>query len=190
MGILKLKRGTEANRTSFTPAEGEIILTTDTNIIYVGDGTTAGGNAVGSGSGGALTGGVVAVGFSSIPTGYLECNGSAISRTTYADLFSAISTSYGVGNGSTTFNIPDLRGEFIRGFDNGRGVDSGRSFGSFQADEFKSHTHGFKLGTNTTTSTNFARDGRSTSIITAFTYATGGSETRPRNLSMMYVIKY
>lgn len=67
------------------------------------------------------------------PTGFLECNGALLSRTTYADLFAVIGTTYGVGDGSTTFAIPDLRGEFIRGWDNGRGVDDGRSFGSFQA---------------------------------------------------------
>ena len=66
------------------------------------------------------------------PDGWLECNGQAVSRTTYADLFAVIGTTFGVGNGSTTFNLPDLRGEFIRGWDNGRNVDPGRTFGSFQ----------------------------------------------------------
>lgn len=49
------------------------------------------------------------------PTGYLICNGAAVSRTTYADLFAAIGTTYGSGNGSTTFNLPDLREKFIQG---------------------------------------------------------------------------
>ncbi len=66
------------------------------------------------------------------PTGWLAADGSAVSRTTYAALFSAIGTTFGSGDGSTTFNLPDLRGEFIRGVDGGRGVDSGRAFGSFQ----------------------------------------------------------
>ena len=57
------------------------------------------------------------------PTGWLECDGSAVSRTTYADLFGAIGTTYGVGDGSTTFTLPDLRGEFLRGWDHDRGVD-------------------------------------------------------------------
>lgn len=52
------------------------------------------------------------------PTGWLICDGSAVSRTTYADLYAAISTIYGVGDGSTTFNVPDLRGQFIRGWAN------------------------------------------------------------------------
>ncbi|MFW2163151.1 phage tail protein [Acinetobacter beijerinckii] len=66
------------------------------------------------------------------PTGYLECSGQAISRTTYADLFNVLGTSFGVGDGSTTFNLPDLRGEFIRGWDHGRGIDAGRALGSYQ----------------------------------------------------------
>ena len=51
-----------------------------------------------------------------VPTGWLSCDGSAISRTTYATLFAAIGTLYGTGNGTTTFNLPDLRGQFIRGW--------------------------------------------------------------------------
>lgn len=51
-----------------------------------------------------------------VPTGWLFCDGSAISRTTYANLYSVIGSTYGVGNNSTTFNIPDLRGQFLRGW--------------------------------------------------------------------------
>jgi microcystin-dependent protein len=75
------------------------------------------------------------------PTGWFECNGAAVSRTTYATLFTAIGTAFGAGNGTTTFNVPDLRGEFVRGWDNGRGVDSGRARGSAQAQSMQSHTH-------------------------------------------------
>ena len=66
-----------------------------------------------------------------------------MSRTTYANLFAAISTTYGVGNGTTTFNVPDLRGEFARGFDGRRGVDAGRVQGAPQAANLESHTHAF-----------------------------------------------
>lgn len=59
-----------------------------------------------------------------VPTGYLKCNGAAVSRSTYARLFRALGTTYGVGNGTTTFNLPDLRGEFIRGWDDGRNIDT------------------------------------------------------------------
>ena len=79
----------------------------------------------------------------SVPAGYLECNGAAVSRSTYSGLFSVIGTTYGSGNGSSTFNLPDLRGEFVRGFDNGRGVDSGRSINNPQGSANQSHNHSY-----------------------------------------------
>lgn len=75
------------------------------------------------------------------PSGWLKCNGAAISRTAYAGLFAAIGTTFGAGDGFTTFNLPDLRGEFIRGWDDGRGVDGGRAMGSRQDGAIQSHTH-------------------------------------------------
>lgn len=60
---------------------------------------------------------------STVPADELECDGSAVSRTTYAALFAAIGDTYGVGDGSTTFNLPDLRGQFLRGYDHGAGTD-------------------------------------------------------------------
>jgi microcystin-dependent protein len=122
------------------------------------------------------------------PTGWLKANGQAISRTTYASLFSAIGTIYGVGDGSTTFNVPDLRGEFIRGFDDGRGVDTGRVFGSNQIDQFKSHYHsvdgGWQAGEAYVT-TNKAL----AYVNLTNTSSTGGTETRPRNIAMLFCIK-
>lgn len=76
------------------------------------------------------------------PEGWLLCNGAAISRTVYSELFDAIGTVYGSGNGTTTFNLPDLRGEFIRGWDDARGIDSGRNIGTWQAMSYPTHTHG------------------------------------------------
>jgi phage-related tail fiber protein len=80
-----------------------------------------------------FTGAIMAFAMSTPPAGWLECNGAEISRITYNSLFNLIGTIYGDGDGSTTFNLPDLRGEFIRGWDNNRGLDIRRSFGSIQS---------------------------------------------------------
>lgn len=79
---------------------------------------------------------------SSAPTGWLKANGAEISRAAYAELFAAIGTTFGAGNGFTTFNLPDMRGEFIRGWDDSRGVDGGRALGSRQSGEIQQHSHG------------------------------------------------
>ncbi|MFL9669754.1 phage tail fiber protein [Variovorax sp. AB1(2024)] len=76
-----------------------------------------------------------------VPAGWLKRNGAAISRTAYAALFAAIGTTFGSGDGSTTFNLPDDRGNFDRGWDDGRGIDAGRAFGSEQASDNLVHTH-------------------------------------------------
>jgi microcystin-dependent protein len=88
------------------------------------------------------------------PTFSLEANGAAVSRTTYSAYFSLVSTLYGVGNGSTTFNIPDYRGRFLRGWDHAAGTDpdaasrtnsgggtTGDNVGTKQADQNDAHTH-------------------------------------------------
>ena len=79
------------------------------------------------------------------PAGWLKANGAAVSRTAYAALFAAIGTTYGAGDFLNTFNLPDLRGEFIRGWDDGRGVDTPRSIGSAQAHALQSHQHGLAM---------------------------------------------
>ena len=121
------------------------------------------------------------------PTGYLKANGAAISRATYATLFTAIGTTYGTGDGSTTFNLPDMRAQFPRAFDDGKGVDSGRVFGSAQADELKSHSHWFASYVNE------RAGGPGWMFVTGSAYetaATGGVETRPKNVALLAVIKY
>lgn len=123
------------------------------------------------------------------PTGYLKANGAAVSRTAYAALFSAIGTTFGTGDGSTTFNVPDLRGEFIRGWDDSRGVDSGRGFGSAQVASVESHTHDVKSSTT-------GAGGSAGDFVNGFganrvaTTAYGGTETRPRNIALLVCIKY
>lgn len=75
------------------------------------------------------------------PAGWLKANGAAVSRVTYAALFAAIGTRFGAGDWVNTFNIPDLRGEFIRGWDDGRGLDPGRDLGGVQGGQNALHTH-------------------------------------------------
>lgn len=77
----------------------------------------------------------------SAPAGWLKANGAQVSRSVYANLFAAISTRFGAGDGSTTFTLPDLRGVFLRGFDDGRGFDGGRVLGSLQNHNLAEHRH-------------------------------------------------
>jgi microcystin-dependent protein len=92
-------------------------------------------------------GAVQAFAMNSAPTGWLAADGTAVSRSTYAALFAAISTTYGAGDGSTTFALPDLRGYFLRGSGtNGDGIASG-TFASKQAAAMLNHTHSGTTGT-------------------------------------------
>lgn len=74
------------------------------------------------------------------PTGWLKANGAVLSRTVYTNLFAAIGTRFGAGDGHSTFNLPDLRGEFPRFWDDGRGVDAGRGLGTWQNDAIRNIT--------------------------------------------------
>lgn len=92
--------------------------------------------------GGIPTGAVFHFAMTSAPSGYLVCDGSAVSRTTYADLYTAIGDTFGSGDGSTTFNLPDLVGQFIRGYNStASGKDASRVFGSEQEDSITNHNH-------------------------------------------------
>lgn len=143
-------------------------------------------------SGGTPAGGVMAFAMSTPPDGWLACSGQAVSRTTYAALFSAIGTTYGSGDGSTTFNVPDLRGEFVRGWDNGKGTDSGRTLGSAQTDEFASHDHGLISAAfpDTFNSSQVAAGVSVSGFFGSRDFNEGGTETRPRNIALNYCIKF
>lgn len=123
------------------------------------------------------------------PAGYLKANGDTVSRTTYAALFAAIGTTFGAGDGSTTFKLPDLRAEFIRGWDDGRGVDSGRVFGSSQGQAIESHSHGGFTALANVAGGGYAFGSGSTQLTTT-TATTGGAETRPRNVALLACIKF
>ena len=194
---------------------GDLTLGTDKIVLDAGtgsatfSGTVTADSFVSSGGGGlSPTGSVTMFAGATVPTGWLECNGQTAPSALAAVLGQA--------------NVPDLRGEFVRGFDNGRGVDTGRALLSAQGEEFTSHTHiqdshnhlqnshghsfdGSRLATTAVgggspdygawygpkvdnyggisnkTATNIAN--------TATNQNTGGTETRPRNVAIMYIIK-
>ena len=152
------------------------------------------------------------------PEGWIKANGAAISRTVYADLFAAIGTTHGSGDGSSTFNVPDLRGEFVRGLDDGRGVDTGRVLGSTQTGSNASHSHGagtlatssagahthgiptfsgshqalFTVGENSGAQSfiNQTSSGGAHSHSMTGSTASDGGEARPRNVAMLACIKF
>ncbi len=141
----------------------------------------------------APAGSVAYIAGSAAPAGWLKANGAAVSRTTYAPLFAAIGTRYGAGDGSSTFNLPDLRGEFIRGWDDGRGVDVGRAIGSHQLDALQQHTHTIATRAQNNGGNAVARgEGGSwgaPSTEQVNTDARTAAETRPRNVALLAIIK-
>lgn len=139
---------------------------------------------------------LIAYGDNSEPTDYLECDGAEINRTTYATLFAVIGETYGVGNGTTTFDLPDSRAEFLRGWDNGRGIDSGRTFGTSQDG---TQFHGSKASSvpycpwdfdDIEEEYNDLTTGRAISSSGTAAESYPRYKVKPRNLSVMYCIKY
>ena len=180
-------------------------LTVDTDLDVTGTVTATSYNGDGSsltGISSTPAGTVIYYAGNTAPTGYLKANGAAISRSTYADLFSAIGTTFGAGDGSTTFLLPDLRGEFMRGWDDTRGIDSGRSFGSAQGDAIRNITGKLKAGKPFGASGVFTGvggqpgggDGNQVSgaeyTFDASTVVPTASENRPRNVALLACIKY
>jgi microcystin-dependent protein len=166
----------------------------------------------------APSGAVMAFAGSTPPEGWLLCNGLAVSRTTYSSLFSAIGTSHGLGDNSSTFNLPNYQGLFLRGRANGSSNDPDRnsrtamnsggsigdSVGSFQEDSVQVHDHFYIYRERNSTrptgstvnlddSTGWQSDG-DLDRIRYYTEVSGftgkfSSETRPRNASVNYIIK-
>jgi microcystin-dependent protein len=155
------------------------------------------------------TGAIMPFAASAVPTAWLYCDGSAVSRTTYASLFSYIGTTWGAGDGLTTFNLPDFRNMFLRG-------NGSSAVATYEGDTFTSHNHGASVydpGHNHTTVC--LADGGSTGQgqvvvgVTGVVYrtqagsltttsgtgisvgigASGSSETRPVNRRVLYCIK-
>jgi microcystin-dependent protein len=121
-----------------------------------------------------------------VPLGYLLCDGSTHLISDYIALGLMLGDLYG-GDGITTFAVPDLRGQFIRGWDNGAGVDPGRAFGSNQGDAFGTHSHlmagnlgaaGSRIVAGTTGKEPDYTSGAPTQF-------TGDTETRPKNVALL-----
>ncbi len=141
-----------------------------------------------------------------IPQGWMLCDGRELSRSDFADLYFAIGLAWGSGNGTSTFNIPDTRGYFLRGVNGNNGTNDpdastrtalkaggniGNLVGSVQSDEFKSHNHtyiayGQTLGTG---QTSIPPQGNNPNPQYKSTSSAGGSETRPKNVYVHYIIK-
>ena len=137
---------------------------------------------------------------STVPDGYIKANGAELLKTAYSDLYAGIGTTYGEtdgngGTGTSHFRVPDLRGEFLRGWDDGRDVDSDRTFGSSQTDDFESHSH--RVGSRDSLTTY----GTSSAVEFVWSFpspvgqyvnsqSVGGAETRPRNVAVLALMKY
>ncbi len=135
------------------------------------------------------------------PTGYIICDGSSVTVAAYPALYAAIGDAWG-GDGGTNFNLPDLRGQFLRGKDAGQAVDpdaatrtalysggnTGDAVGSFQGDTLQSHRHNVYAGAAGVLVNHSGTYW--VSQINGLTELTGGNETRPTNAYVLYVIKY
>lgn len=126
------------------------------------------------------------------PPGWLPWDTRILLRAQYPGLYAAIGTTYGAGDNITTFQLGEGRGEFFRGWDNGRGVDPDRQFADWQADEYRAHAH---------SALQFAREGGinmgdagsgggAMTNITVSSGNAGGTETRPRNQTVLVCVKY
>jgi microcystin-dependent protein len=124
------------------------------------------------------------------PVGWLKCDGTAVSRSTYATLFNFIGTAYGAGDGGTTFNLPNLcDGSFIRGVGG-----NAAAIGAKQQDAVKAHTHGvppiIAVAQDTPDASGYAKFANSQSGATSGQTPAGEVETRPLNTAMTPFIKY
>ena len=140
-------------------------------------------------------GAVMPFAMNSAPAGWLAADGAAVSRSTYAALFAAVGTAHGVGDGSTTFNVPDLRGIFVRG--SGSQTISGKTynktFATKEQDAVITHTHEYATRTSTFGAASGANGGAfigTSTLETGSMNPAGAVETSPANIALLYCIKF
>jgi microcystin-dependent protein len=148
------------------------------------------------------TGMVSPFAMTAVPSGWLACDGTPVSRATYATLYTTIGNTHGVGDGTTTFNLPDYRGRFLRGLDGSAvrdpdnatrtamntGGNTGNAIGSVQGDQVGPHTHAIStLSAAGASGTPAAGSGITSAL--ASTNSNGTSESRPINAYVAYFIK-
>jgi len=189
-------------------ANGGVKMVSSSGTAYVCNGAN-GANGTNGADATAPVGAVVAYAGASPPAGWLLCDGSAVDRTAYAALFAAIGSAWGGGDGSTTFNLPDMRGRFLRGTNHATGRDpdagsrlasapggnTGDNVGSLQNDQLRSHNHAYTTMWQDSGIVSGHMQGGSSTSYTIWNYSfgtlfTGGSETRPLNVGVNYIIKY
>lgn len=158
-------------------------------------------------------GSIIVWSFEAPPADYLELNGAILDRADYPELFAAVNsagmlqsqgskqhTQWGNGDGSTTFSLPDLRGEHLIGWDHGRGVDAGRGMLTWQADAVKAHNH--SAGNLRIPAANSGQGGyhqanyaypqytNATIAVTGTTGSTGSPINRVRTVAVMFLVKF
>ena len=189
------------------PYTGQLIFETDTFAMKFWNGSSW------QGAISAPSGTVDMFAGSTAPTGWLLCYGQAVSRTTYADLFAAISTTYGTGDGSTTFNLPDLRGRVAAGKDDMGGSaasrltsttitsgattlgnNGGAQTHTLTASQMPSHTHttesAYGGAANASRLNNAASGGSGTSSFSYFNTSSAGSDTAHNNVQPTIILNY
>ncbi len=189
------------------PPNGTLIFHTDSNDLEVFD-NGVWYDVIDQSVATVKPGAIMMWGGNDAPADWRECDGSLLNRADFPDLFNAIGTNWGAGDGSITFNLPDLRGLFVRGRDGGMGRDPnsnsrtelkpggniGDEVGSLQNDEFKEHFHGYRrLQSESNGDLKGNAGGASVDknfpVIDSDTYLAGGDETRPKNANVLYIIK-
>lgn len=205
---LQIPNLTTDQRNAITnPPNGTLIFHTDANDLEVFD-NGIWYDVIDRSIATVKVGSIMMWGGNDAPADWKECDGSLLNRVDFPELFNAIGTNWGAGDGSITFNLPDLRGLFVRGRDGGNGLDPDRdsrtaikpggsvgdAVGSFQQEEFHAHTHAYQrliqqdrgdLKGNARGSfvdKNFPQ-------VTSGTAPEGGNETRPKNAYVLYIIK-